>query len=171
MTRAVTTFFVWCAIGIAAGVLALVTAPRLAGITPFTILSGSMTPTLGVGDVVLDEKIAPLTARPGDIVTFPDQSRGGAMVTHRVRSIEQRGASVTFVTQGDANTVSERWSVAANGSIGRVRMHVPKVGYVLQWTGTREGRFGLIAVPAFILLFLELNGMLRPGRRRGEAVA
>ena len=169
MTRLGTTFALWCALGVLAGLIALVTVPRLVGMTPFTILSGSMTPALAVGDVVVDEHIAPADARPGDIVTFPDRTRDGALVTHRVRSIRREGGSVSFVTQGDANSITERWSAPADGRIGRVVLSVPKVGYPLQWARSREGRIGLIVVPALALLLLELGGVLRPRAR--EAVA
>jgi signal peptidase len=166
--RHAATFAVWTAVGLLAGLGALVTVPRLAGVTPFTILSGSMTPTLAVGDVVLDERVAPMSVRPGDIVTFNDPSRGGKTVTHRVRRMWRDGGHVHFTTRGDANTAVENWDVAASGTIGRVRMHVPKLGIVLTWAHTREGRLGLIAFPALLLGLIELGGLLRP-RPRVEA--
>jgi signal peptidase len=170
--RHVVHFVAFLAIGLVAGLGALVCAPRLVGVTPFTILSGSMQPMLDVGDVVLDERITPLEARRGDVVTFPDQSRGGALVTHRVERLWREGAEVHFVTRGDANTAVERWTVPASGSVGRVRMHIPQVGHALQLAGSREGRLGLIAIPASLLVLLELAGLLRTTvRRPGEATA
>jgi signal peptidase len=165
-------FVAFLALGLVVGLGALVCAPRAVGITPFTILSGSMQPMLDVGDVVLDERVEPLEARRGDIVTFPDQSRDGALVTHRVERLWREGDEVHFVTRGDANTAVERWSVPASGSVGRVRMHVPKVGHALQLAGSREGRLGLVAIPALLLVLLELAGLLRTtARRPGEAPA
>jgi signal peptidase len=167
--RLLLTFALWGVLGALAATLLLVTVPRVIGVTPFTILTGSMEPGYAVGDVVLDERIAPLDARPGDVVTFEDPSRGGDLVTHRVERIRTDGSKVSFVTRGDANTASERWTVAASGSIGRVRMHVPKVGYVLQWARGREGKLALIAIPAALLALIELAGVARP--RRMEATA
>ena len=166
MNRLATTFAVWCAIGVVCGLVALVVAPRAAGVTPFTVLTGSMRPSLPPGDVVLSEAVAPLSVRPGDVVTFHDPSRGGELVTHRVKSMRRDGPVVRFVTQGDANDVPERWTVAADGQIGRAVLHVPKVGYVLHWAGSREGKLGLIALPAGLLVLLELFGVL--GLRRDE---
>ena len=167
MSRLASSFAIWCLAGTVCGLVALVTVPRLAGVTPYTVLSGSMQPALGVGDVVLSERRSPLSVRPGDVVTFPDPSRHGELVTHRVESMERRGPMVAFVTKGDANDVAEDWSVPANGRIGRAAVSVPKVGYVLQWAGSREGKLGLIAIPATLLVLLELAGVL--GLRRTPA--
>jgi signal peptidase I len=158
-------FLLWCAIGVVAGLGALVTVPRVVGVTPFTVLTGSMEPALDPGDVVLSAKRSPLDVRPGDVVTFHDPSRDGELVTHRVESMRRDGAMVSFVTKGDANDVSERWSVPADGAIGRAALRVPEVGHVLQWAGTREGKIGLIAVPAFLLVLLELVGLAGAWRR------
>ncbi|MDQ3740270.1 MAG: signal peptidase I [Actinomycetota bacterium] len=157
-------FLAWFAIGIVCGLVALVTVPRAVGVTPLTVLTGSMEPALGVGDVVLSERVDPLRARPGEVVTFHDPSRGGELVTHRVESVRRDGPMVRFVTQGDANDVAERWSVPVDGTIGRAVLRVPKVGWVLHWAGSPAGKLGLIALPAALLVLLELGGLL--GLRR-----
>lgn len=167
--RPLLQFLAFAALGTLGGLLALMTVPRVAGYTPFTILTGSMEPEYGVGDVVIDEQIAPLDARRGDVVTFHDPHRGGALVTHRVVRLHTDGRKVSFVTQGDANNVSERWAVAANGTIGRVRMRVPKVGWVLQWARGREGKLALIVFPAVGLVLLELTGLVRLRPREAAA--
>ncbi len=169
--RPLATFLAFAALGFLGGLLALMTVPRLAGYTPFTILTGSMQPAYGVGDVVVDEEIAPLDARPGDVVTFHDPHRGGALVTHRVERVRTDGAKVSFVTKGDANGAGERWAVATTGKIGRVRMRVPKVGWVLQWARGREGKLGLIVFPAVGLVLLELAGLIRLRPRTQEVPA
>ena len=160
-------FLLWCAIGVVVGLVALVTVPRVVGVTPFTVLTGSMQPALDPGDVVLSEKRSPLDVRPGDVVTFHDPSRHGELVTHRVEAMRRRDAVMTFVTKGDANDVSERWSVPVDGTIGRAVLNVPKVGHVLQRAGSREGKLALIAVPAFLLVMIELVGLA--GLRRQPA--
>ena len=168
--RAAANFVLFAVVGVVVGLALLVTAPRLLGVTPFTILSGSMQPAYSVGDVVLDERIAPTAARPGDVVTFTDPSRQGATVTHRVERLTRNGSQVQFITRGDANNASETWAVAAGGTIGRVRVRVPKVGWALQWARSREGKLQLIAMPAAVLALIELGGLAGTGRRR-EATA
>ena len=169
--RLAAQFALFLVAGVLAGSVLLVTAPRVAGFTPFTILTGSMTPAYGVGDVVIDERIAPLTARPGDVVTFPAPHRHGKTVTHRVVRLSRDGDTVRFTTKGDANNAAEVWTVPATGSVGRVRMHVPKVGWALQWAHSREGRLALIAIPAAILAMLELGTLFQPRRQMEGAIA
>lgn len=162
-------FAIWCAVGVVVGLAALVTVPRAVGVTPFTVLTGSMEPAFAPGDVVLSQSRSPLSVRPGDVVTFHDPSRDGELVTHRVQSMRRSGDGVTFVTKGDANDLPEQWTVPADGRIGRAALAVPKVGHVLQWAGTREGKLGLIAVPAALLVLLELVGLAGLRRRPVEA--
>ncbi len=164
--RLAAQFLLFLLVGVVAGTALLVTAPRLVGYTPFTILTGSMSPAYGVGDVVIDEHIPPTDARPGDVVTFTDPTRAGKTVTHRVERLARDGDQIRFTTKGDANTASETWTVPAAGTIGRVRMRVPKVGWALQWARSREGKIMLIAIPAALLALIELGGLAGAGRRR-----
>jgi signal peptidase len=134
----------WLAIGAAAGLAGAIVVPSLFGMKVLTVVSGSMEPTLGVGSLVIDERIAPLDARPGDVVSFPDESRGGTLVTHRVRSVRAEGGTADFVTKGDANNATERWSVPTKGEIGRVVYHVPKVGYARAFIAGPNARFVIL---------------------------
>src|SRR4051794_7646584 len=108
------TFLLWAALGLAIGLLAIVTLPGVLGYQSLTVVSGSMEPTLGVGSVVLDEVISPAEARPGDIVTFQDPLRP-RQLTHRLQKVRVEGDTYYMVTLGDANDAPERWTVPADG--------------------------------------------------------
>lgn len=151
------TFAAWAALGLGTGLALAVTAPAALGHKVFTVLSGSMEPTLRTGDLVVDEQIAPLEANVGDVVTFKDPENPARLVTHRVRRMRVSGASVRFVTKGDRNNAVERWSVPADGLIGRVVYRVPKLGYVTAHAGSRVGLLTLVVVPALLLGALELK--------------
>jgi signal peptidase len=144
--RLLATFCVWLALGAAIGLGGAMVGGGIAGYKALTVISGSMEPTLGVGSVVIDEQIAPLEARPGDVVTFHDPSRGGRLVTHRLVTARAEGNTAFMVTKGDANTGVERWSVKADGRIGRVVTHIPKAGYVRDFFSTRYARLTLLAL-------------------------
>ena len=75
---------------------------------PLTVLSGSMEPTLQTGDVVVAKRVEPGDVRIGDVVTY--RSPTGRLVTHRVRALHQTGERFVFVTKGDANNSTERWT-------------------------------------------------------------
>jgi signal peptidase len=152
----------WVAIGAATGLAGAIVVPSLFGMKALTVVSGSMEPTLGVGSLVLDERIAPLDARPGDVVSFPDESRGGALVTHRVRRVRAEGGTAYFVTKGDANDTTERWSVPTKGEIGRVVYHVPRVGYARAFIAGPNARFVILGGVVLLGFWLLSDVWRRP---------
>jgi len=161
IVRPLTALVTGLAIGAVLALGVAAAGPRIIGWQPMTILTGSMRPALRPGDVVVDRMVAPTAVRPGDIVTFHDPNRAGKLVTHRVRFVARRGALVDVVTRGDANNVSERWSIAADGRIGRVAYRIPSLGYLGQWVGTPLGRLLAIVVPALLLALIELRAVWR----------
>jgi signal peptidase len=127
-----------------------------------------MTPAIETGDVVVAEPIDPLSAKVGQIVTFKDPDGSGRLLSHRVRAVHRDGAQVSFVTQGDANTGQERWSVPVDGQIGRVLYRIPKIGWALVWTQVPTGQVGLIVIPALLLIGFALARIWR-GPREGRS--
>ena len=75
-------------VGFALATAAAATVPTLFGFQCFAVLSGSMEPAIGTGDVVVVRKIAPLDAKIGDVVTFRSPEDPGRLVTHRATSIQ-----------------------------------------------------------------------------------
>ena len=134
------------------------------GFRSLTVMSGSMEPTLGVGDVVIERQVAPLDVRVGDIVTFRDPNEQSTLITHRVRSVKVHDGTVDVVTKGDANNTVEHWSIPVDGQLGLVVVHVPKIGYALVWASGRTGRIALIAIPGVALGIIELLRIWRPRR-------
>jgi signal peptidase len=158
--RACLTFALWVALGFGLGMAAIVTLPNLFGYQSLTVVSGSMVPTLGVGSIVIDEVIAPGDARPGDIVTFKDPLHP-RQLTHRLQKVRVVGDTFYMTTLGDANDVPEHWSVPRPGDIGRVLVHIPKLGYARQWLGSRYARLGAMGL-VLLLGALMLVDLWRP---------
>jgi len=158
----------FAAVGFAVGIAAAATLPSVLGFQGFAVLSGSMEPTIGTGDVVVVRKIAPLDARPGDIVTFRSPDDPAKIITHRVTLMKATGDTVGFVTKGDANTGTERWAVATSGTIGKVEYRIPKLGYVTNRIGSRLGRFAFLILPALLLAVVELRRIWRPDPTKDE---
>jgi signal peptidase I len=157
----------WLVVACAAAVAIAVGLPSVLGFKSFTVMSGSMEPAIGTGSVVVERPIAPSEARVGDVVTFKDPEGTGRLITHRVTRVRFSGATASFVTKGDANNNSERWTVPADGSIGRVAYHVPKVGYAMAYAGGRNGRLLLIVLPALLLAAFEIARIWRPDEAKG----
>jgi signal peptidase len=157
----------WCVLGVAIGLAAATTLPALFEQRSFNILTGSMEPAIGVGSVVIDEPIKPGEARPGDVITFPDPTNHGRLLTHRLRHVSVRGGKVYAVTRGDANDTSERWNVPAGEEIGRVKFVAPKLGYARQWAAGMGGRLSVLAA----LLLWGLSAIRDIWRARPEEPA
>jgi signal peptidase len=156
------TTILWAVGGFVLGLALAITVPYMFGNKSLTVLSGSMEPTLHVGDVVIVHEISPLTARVGDIVTFRDPADATRLITHRVRSIQAVGNTVRFVTKGDANTSVENWKISGDGKIGLVQYRIPRIGYALSWIRGKLGRLMLVVFPALALGAWEINRIWRP---------
>lgn len=161
VVRSLLRFLGMTVAGFAIGIALALALPLAFNARPLVVLSGSMTPALRTGDVSVVRSIAPLDARPGDIVTFRDPDNGERLITHRVRAMHVQGDAVVFRTRGDANNVSEHWRVPASGEIGRLIYRIPKLGWVLAYARTK-GLFVLMLGGALaLLLVLELTSIWR----------
>jgi signal peptidase I len=136
--------------------------PNLFHAKSLTVMSGSMQPTIGTGDVVVARQTSPMDVRVGDIVTFRDPLNDARLITHRVREMHVQGGLVMFVTKGDANTGTEQWVVPKDGTIGRVAFHVPKLGYLMVWIRSTVGLLLVIVMPTLLLGASELWRIWRP---------
>jgi signal peptidase I len=152
------------AIGIAIGSFGVVVAPSLFGGRSLTVMSGSMEPALGVGDVVISSRVSPAEVRVGDIVTFNDPEGTGKLITHRVRQLRIVDGTAKVVTKGDNTNAVERWDMPATGSLGRVEYHVPLLGFLVFWLHGPFASVALILIPAVLLAGFELWRIWRPER-------
>lgn len=134
--------------------------PRL---IPFVILSGSMSPSIPVGSVVL---VQPQQAyKVGDVVTFRGKGDAKTFVTHRIIRVDQNQDGVVYVTQGDANRVLDGGSVSRDAIQGKVVLTLPYIGYLMNYIKTPQGFILFVIVPATILIYEELKTMYREAMR------
>lgn len=97
------------------------------GVRPYLVVTGSMSPAIEPGDVVI---VAPTRdVAIGDVVAY----RGDGVVLHRVVSIERgEGGRLFYITKGDANDSPDP-PVPAEAVLGRVVLVLPKVGLPALW--------------------------------------
>jgi len=103
----------------------------LIGYRPLVVRSGSMEPTLMTGDAIVTRIVGPSEVRVGQVITFVDATRGNALVSHRVTEMTHSGGTYSFVTRGDMNTGVERWTIDDQGTLGRLALRIPKLGFVV----------------------------------------
>jgi signal peptidase len=119
----------WVTIAVV-GVILILGSTGLLGFQPSIIASGSMRPTLDVGDVAITVQMSPDKIKVGDIIQY---WRAGdqAPTIHRVIEISHAGGTTYITTKGDANTAPDEPIVATvSQRLGKVVLVIPKIGWV-----------------------------------------
>lgn len=146
---------VLCVLAVTA--VAVVGVGALLGYSLLVDHSDSMRPALSAGDIVVSEHVQARALHRGDIATFPDRTRHGELVTHRVVAARADGSRIDFTTRGDANPASETWSVPAGSQVGRMAAHVPEAGYAIALVSGPAGRLLLLSIAAILLGFVAIR--------------
>ncbi|MFH1382489.1 MAG: signal peptidase I [Chloroflexota bacterium] len=115
MTAIISVTIIWFSVG-------------LFPIQPSLIGSGSMSPAMEAGDVVVFAKISADKIKVGDVIGF--RRPGKITVIHRVISIQETEGERLFVTKGDANDAPDPDPVIPDNVVGKVFLTVPKVGWI-----------------------------------------
>jgi signal peptidase I len=118
------------------------------GFQSFTVLTGSMEPTIPTGSVVYTQQSTQYEI--GDIITFKNAS--DQTVTHRIAEIKD-GA---YITKGDANNTTDATSVQRQDVIGKVSFSIPHIGKIITYLQTPKGFILAIIAPTIFFVFLEL---------------
>jgi len=108
-------------------VLTVWTSTGLFGFYPTIVASGSMRPTMEVGDISIVVSTNPSNIQIGDIIQY---WQGEEMDLHRVVEIRQTESGKEFITQGDANNAPDSTPVYAEQIRGKLIFSIPKVGWV-----------------------------------------
>lgn len=149
----------WTLVAVAGAVLLVsVVIPKVAGATPYTVLTGSMKPTMPPGTLVVVRAVDPRRIVIGDVVTYQPTADASDVITHRVVA---QGADVSgepvFETKGDANPVPDPVMVRADQIVGERWYYVPYVGYVSRLlTGEQRTVAVRIAIGGLLLYALAM---------------
>ena len=136
----------------------LLVGVRVIGLTPYTVLSGSMEPTYRVGSLIYVRQIDEADITVGIPLTF--KVGGGTMVaTHRVVEITEQNGSVAYITKGDANDVTDP-PVKYASVVGTPVFSIPYLGYFSSWLQSEAGAIAGIALAAMLLLSALLMELL-----------
>ncbi len=166
--RQALSIVVWLPIGFALTLLLAAAAPLALGDHAFVTQSGSMTPTIDTGDVVVVAPIRASEVRVGDIITFRNPVNNDQLLTHRAVAIDAAANRISITTQGDANTGREEWGTKPAGELGRVLYRVPRLGFPVSWIGTPAGRIGFVVIPALLLAISLLGRIWLSDREEGR---
>lgn len=137
-----------------------------------TVLSGSMTPVIRTGDLVVDDPVTPEQAgslQLGQIISMREAPGSQKIITNRIVAVKVRHGTVSYVTEGEANNAPDRTLRPASGVVGVFRFAVPRGGYIVAAL-RRPLVLGLLLAAALLSLlagplFRLARGMDGPGDR------
>ena len=131
-----------------------VIAPRIGGGTPYTILTGSMRPSMPPGTLAVTRVVPIDEIGVGSVITYQLDSGKPTVVTHRVVSTGFNGkGEQIFRTQGDANNAVDKMPVLPAQIQGRLWYKVPYLGYVNTLITGKGREITMIVVVSFLLLY------------------
>ena len=138
-------------LGIVILIAVLLVGVRLFGLTPYTVLSGSMSPKYPVGSVVYVGTVNPFDLKEKDVITYVIE--GG---TVEVIPDEDDPTVVRFRVKGDANEDADGDPVHCSNVLGKVVFGLPVLGYVAYFVQRPPGSIWAIGlcVTLVILSFL-----------------
>ena len=136
---------------------------------PFeTVRTGSMVPTLNVGDLIVVQGIPASEVRNSDIIVFHSPPDYSTLIVHRVIGIEIYQNQTYFSTKGDHNSVSDPWNpFPATNLVGKVIASYPGVGwFFITLDYIRPLLWVALIITAIITLLLFVRDNQKP--KRGE---
>ena len=99
------------------------------GVQPTVIYSGSMRPSIDVGDIVIVSEVPVEDIHKGDIIQY-QTSDTAIPVIHRVYDIQNEDNIKLFITKGDDNDEPDIDPVYPEQIMGRAVFTIPKIGWV-----------------------------------------
>jgi signal peptidase len=115
VTTVIAVAIIWFAVG-------------LFPVQPALVGSGSMRPTMDVGDVVIIVKVPADVIKPGDIIQFRRPEK--VTVMHRLVEIQETEGAKLLITKGDANDEPDTDPVIPENVVGKAVFNVPKIGWM-----------------------------------------
>src|SRR6185503_13905808 len=111
--------------------IALIASPYLLSkqaVNSYTVVSGSMEPTIAIGTLTFVQKTPFENLQKGDIIAFTDPTNNNRIILHRVYLVNQTAAGKTLETKGDHNRFPDGWKVTPAMVKGKLFYTIPYVG-------------------------------------------
>lgn len=113
-------------------VISILSNIGLFGYKFYDVLTGSMSPTINPGSLIIVKEIDDSEAKEGDIITFKGTSTSN-LTTHRVVEVIEKNNNIKFQTKGDANDVLDPMLIDGNLLVGKVILDIPYMGKVMSF--------------------------------------
>ncbi|NHN56474.1 hypothetical protein G9U51_11865 [Calidifontibacter sp. DB0510] len=148
-----------------AGLAVWAAVPAAFGWQSTTVISGSMTPAIAVGDVVAAKPVRGAEVQPGQVALVDDPDHQGALRLHRMVRFTPGGA---LILRGDANRADDSSPVHPSAVHGVGALRVPWAGLPGLWLGRRDlAPLGLASLGIGLLVVVARGRMPGSGDRTG----
>jgi signal peptidase I len=128
---------------------------------PLVVLSGSMTPIMLPGDIIIVKLVDQSELEVGDVIAFqPPGSRPGILVTHRIISLEE-GKERLIQTKGDANNEKDAFKIPTSKAFGKLVFVIPFLGYLTEFSKYKIFFIIMIIIPACLLITDEIKNIFK----------
>ena len=158
LPSAVLNFIGTAIIVIIIAVCLALSVPKVFGVNSYTVLTGSMVPSIPVGSVVYAKAADPASLAAGEVIVFYD-GHTDIPITHRI--IENDTARGQVVTKGDANETQDLMPIPYMNIVGRVCLHIPILGYIASPLSSLMGKLAMAAIIVAGLLICEIARRIR----------
>ncbi|MBE6729760.1 MAG: signal peptidase I [Ruminococcaceae bacterium] len=132
---------------------------RFIGLTPYTVLSGSMESVYPTGSIIYVKKVQPEKLKVKDPITF--KLPNGIIATHRIIETvapDDGSNNVFFRTKGDENEIADGTLVGFEDIIGKPIFCIPFLGYFANYISYPPGKYvALTIVLALIIIEIMLS--------------
>ena len=129
--------------------------PSFLGIKTYVIVSGSMEPTIHIGDVVVAKNVKDNELQVGDIICF---RHGQTVITHRISEVIEENNEIEYKTKGDNNNVEDEKYISEINIEGTVKATIPKVGKASSYI--REHMIIIIAIFAILIILILMKELI-----------
>jgi signal peptidase I len=112
----------------------LAVGPHVLGYRTMTMLTGSMSPGIDPGDVIVVTPLPISEVQAGMVISYHIPIDDHRLVSHRVLSVETSpDGAVTVQTKGDANDAPDPWQATLQGDTAwQVTAVIPDLGNLIQ---------------------------------------
>ena len=112
----------------------LAVGPHVLGYRTMTMLTGSMSPGIDPGDVIVVTPLPISEVEAGMVISYHIPIDDHRLVSHRVLSVDTGpDGAVTVQTKGDANDAPDPWQATLQGTTAwQVATVVPDLGHLIQ---------------------------------------
>lgn len=145
---------------------------NLAGFTPMTVQSDSMSPTFDQGDLIVIQTCDTSKLEVGDIVTFHTIiDNQYALNTHRIASIDELNGMRSFTTKGDNNDIADQHIISDGDIVGKYVFKLPGMGNVMDFLSSTWGFLIVIVLPMLLFFIYQVYHLVIVGMNLKRAMA